>query len=161
MDARVFAQRPSEFPIADVDRDDVDCARLQQTIGEPACRRAGIKTPTATDVELQEAEGVLQLDSAARDVARPFGHLDLGIDQDHLPGLRSAGAGSSQADVPSHHCGGSARARREEAALRKQRIKSHSFAHRYQRYCQCTPRRATVCLSSHSLCAPPHTQLRL
>ena len=46
-DARVVAQRPGELAAADVDRVDVRGAGLEQAVGEPAGRRAGVEGPTA------------------------------------------------------------------------------------------------------------------
>ena len=64
------AQPRVELAVADVDGDHVGGAGLEQAVGEPPGRRAGVQAATTGRVEGEAVEGGVQLVAAAADEAR-------------------------------------------------------------------------------------------
>ena len=60
-DALVVADARMELAVADVERDDLAGAALQQAVGEAAGRRAGIEHPPADDVDAERVERRVEL----------------------------------------------------------------------------------------------------
>ena len=69
-----------ELPVANIDRDHIGRARLQEAIGEAPCRRADVETVTASGVYTEVGESTCQLVAAARHEAPLLtAHADLGV----------------------------------------------------------------------------------
>ncbi len=86
-DARIGAQLPIELAVADVERDHVARAALQQDVGEAAGRRADVERAASADGNGEDVEGVRELDAAAADVRM------IGSDQRDVGARRHGGAG--------------------------------------------------------------------
>ena len=70
MHARIAAQLPVELAVADVERDDMACAALQQHVGESAGRRADVERAAALDGNARRCR------AHARASARRVRHTD-------------------------------------------------------------------------------------
>jgi hypothetical protein len=68
-DAPIGSQPLMELAVADVDRDDVDCATLEQAIGETTRRRSGVERASSGHVDAKRVECVVELEAAAPDEA--------------------------------------------------------------------------------------------
>ncbi len=66
--ARVGAQAPVELSVADVERDDLPRAALQQHVGEAAGRRADVERERAGDLDAERVERVREFQPPATDV---------------------------------------------------------------------------------------------
>ena len=87
--ARIVAELPIELPVADVERDDVARAALQQDVGEAAGGGADIERAAALDVDVERVERVRELDAAAADVGMVGrGQLDAASLADRRAGFR-------------------------------------------------------------------------
>ena len=75
-----------ELPVADVDGDDRRRAALEDAVGEPARRRAGVEHASAFDVDGEGVEGGVELLAAPADEPRRR--------------ARSSMIGSDRADEP-------------------------------------------------------------
>ena len=87
--ARVLAQAPVELAVGDVDRGDALGAALQQAVGEAAGRGADVEAVAPGDVDAERLERVLELDAAARDVARAL------VDDQRRVAARPAGSAAA------------------------------------------------------------------
>ena len=67
---RVVADARVELTVADVDGHHLRGAALQQAVGEPAGRRAGVEHPPAVDVDGERVERGVELVAATADEAR-------------------------------------------------------------------------------------------
>src|SRR5205807_496059 len=88
--ARVGAQARVELAVADVERDHVRRAALEQDVGEAAGRGADVERVRAGDVEPELVERVCELLPAARDIGRRALDVELRVGVDLLPRLRVA-----------------------------------------------------------------------
>ena len=87
-DPRVGAQRPRELAAADVDRDHLRPPRLQEAVGEPAGRRAGVERPAPVDAPPRTPSSAAASLSPPRDTKRGPSP----VDRDRLAGsTRRAG----------------------------------------------------------------------
>ena len=64
-DPRVGPKTLVQLPVTDVERHHVGCSSLQETVGEPARRSAGIQGSHAGDIEAEHVEGMIELLCAA------------------------------------------------------------------------------------------------
>ena len=100
-DPRVVAQRPRELTAADVDRDDVRRAGLEQAVGEPAGRRAGVEGPARRRRRRAKRSSAAASFSPPRDTNRGGSPATLdrlaGADQ---PGRRAAPGSRPTRDPP-------------------------------------------------------------
>ena len=69
-DARIRGERRIELPVADIDRDDMRGAALQQHLREAAGRGAEVERRQAGRIEAEGIEAGDQLQRRARDVTR-------------------------------------------------------------------------------------------
>ena len=98
-DPGIGAQRPRELTTPDVDRLDVRRAALEEAVGEPAGRRAGVERADPFDADLEPLERRGELLATTRHVARRRP-----VDPDrlvvaHLAG-RSVGRRTTDEDTP-------------------------------------------------------------
>ena len=89
--AIVGAQALVQLPVADVERDHVRGAVLQQAVGEAAGRGADVEAVEARDGDGERFERVLELLAAAGDVARRPLDRELGALVDLLPAFACPG----------------------------------------------------------------------
>ena len=117
-DPLVLPERPRELAAADVDGGDVSRAAAQQTIGEPARRRADVDRDPPVDIETERVEPARELLAAARDVRVVVGRENhdglFGRDlargsgdgrasDEHATGIdRFRGAGPARHEPPPH-----------------------------------------------------------
>src|SRR5258708_17978960 len=59
--ALILAQPPGELPVSDVDSVDEAGAPLQQGVGEPTCRGAGVEAHPAADIDTEVVQGAVKL----------------------------------------------------------------------------------------------------
>ena len=88
---RIGSQGPRQLTPADVDRVDVGGAPLQEAVGEPAGRRAGVEGAAPVDDDRKRVERRRELLAAAGDVARLGNRHPDGLVGAHLPGRRRRG----------------------------------------------------------------------
>ncbi len=69
-DPIVGAEPFVELSVPDVERDHVRGPTLQQAVGEPAGRGAGVERPPVTDVDVEHVECMIELVCATADEAR-------------------------------------------------------------------------------------------
>ena len=80
-DARVPAQSRVKLAVPDVDRVHAPGSTLQEHVGEAAGRGAQVAADQIFRIELEVIEAVLQLESAARDVAERLAALEPQLDR--------------------------------------------------------------------------------
>ena len=82
-------QRPGQLAVADVDGDHLACAAVEQDLGEPAGRRAGVQAAPAGDGDPERVEGADELVCTAGHPGPFAGVLDRqrGVDGDGRGGL--------------------------------------------------------------------------
>src|SRR5580765_2308031 len=90
-DARILADARVQLAVADVERDHLCCAALEQHVGEAARRGADVEAVASRRVDSERLECVRKLLPAARDEPRRLGHRHLGVVVHLLPGLRVPG----------------------------------------------------------------------
>src|SRR5208283_373561 len=120
--ARVLRDARMELPGADVDRDDMARAALEQRVGEAARRGAEIEAIAILNVDAEMREREDELHAAARDERMWAFRDDFGFLRDFLRGLRdrdSIGANESRFDRRA-----GLGATFEEAALSEQRVRA-------------------------------------
>jgi hypothetical protein len=64
-DSLVAAQPPDQLSVAHVDSDDTPGAALQEDVGEPAGRCAGVEAPPSPGLDTERVEGSRELVPAA------------------------------------------------------------------------------------------------
>ena len=67
-DARIAAKPPVQLIAADIDRDDVSGAALQQHVGEASCRCADVERRAPGDLDGEGVERVRELHAASTDI---------------------------------------------------------------------------------------------
>ena len=80
-DARIGPEPPGELAVADVERDHVARAAVEQHVGEAAGRGADVERDAARDVEVKRVERVGELEPAAADpgmIGRAYRDLGAG-----------------------------------------------------------------------------------
>ena len=119
---RVLAQACVDLAVGDVDRGHPSGAALQQAVGEAAGRGADVEAVAAGDVDPERLERVLQLDAAARDVARPRVDEQRRFGLDQLAGPQRDRPVLPDPDFARPHGAGRRRARGEEPPLGQNRV---------------------------------------
>ena len=117
--------------MSDIERDDSSGAPPEQHVSEAAGRRAHVQRLTVPDVDAEDVERVRQLDAAATDVGV------IGCEQRHfrIGGHRRAGLRLRLAvdpDLPGEDQRSGALARRREASIDQQQVKTDAGASRQQ-----------------------------
>ncbi len=76
-----------ELPVPDIDRSDVSCPCLEQTIGEPTGGGADVRAVAALDLDSERSERVRELLAPSRYERRRALHAELDALLELLPGL--------------------------------------------------------------------------
>ena len=120
--ARVVAKAPVELAVADVEGDHPLGAALQQAVGEAARRGADVEAGAALDVDLERVERVLELEPAARDVARRSSTSSAASSGTSWLGFVARGPSRADPHPAGAHRGRRAGARAGQAALGEQGV---------------------------------------
>ena len=120
--ARVLAKPQIELAEGDVDRRDPGGPALQEAVGEAARRGADVKAVAPGDVDAERLEGVLELDAAARDIARPLVDDQRCVGLDELARPQRHGPIHTDPNLPRPHRAGRRGARRKHPPLCQNRI---------------------------------------
>jgi hypothetical protein len=116
--ARISAHALVELRPADVERDHLDRASLEEDVGEAARRGADVQAAPSVGVDAEDVEGMVELLAAPGDEPLRLGQLQRSRLVDLLPGFGEAG------HPPGHHERLRLRARLGQAALDEQHVEA-------------------------------------